>query len=121
MKTILTLLFFSFALSAFAQSAVHKQIDQDGKPIVEKTDKHKADSIAALLIPFPIALTPAQEKKLNEFDAIPAKLREAEQKAMQDKVAYILGIIDALKAPPDIEKVKEYEHKPNQLILKLSK
>lgn len=124
MKTILTLLFCLAGLLAYAQ-AIHvgPSTEATGKAILEK---HKADSVAALTIDYSLEpLTAAQEARLKEFDKAPEDLQANFKKAMDElqkqKIAYIIGIIEAQKKPVDMGKVKDFEHKPNQLILKVTK
>lgn len=117
----LTIIFLLFYSCAFAQTtASTKGADK------ATMEKHKADSIAALTIDYPLeTLTPAQEKRLKEFDEAPGKLQEDFKKSIDEiqknKIAYIIGIIEAQKIPVNMEKVKDFEHKPNKLILKVIK
>jgi len=124
MKQLISVLIFCFALSASAQdTALSTSVQDTAKGTPEATkEKQKVDSITS----FPVDLTEDQEKQLKEYDDAPAKFQKAFEDLQKEKLNFILNILkgrdkNGKPIKIDVAKLKDYEHKKDVLILKLTK
>lgn len=86
----------------------------------------RLDSIAKITIPFPVDLTPDQEKQMADFDKAPEEIKKAFADLEKKKVEFILSVLkgrDKTGKPIsiDLSKVKDYEHKNSQIVLRVLK